>query len=163
MAPVIFDKLKLLRFLSKPIDGGRKWGSNYIFGSGKTWRGIVSAGIVGILVAWLQAYLYQFQYFADISLLVYPQWFVVFGLLAGLGAILGDLAKSFFKRRAGIKSGMAWPVFDQLDFIIGFFIFTYLIVWPMPEIVITVMLITLVLHPLTNLISYGLGIKKVWW
>jgi CDP-2,3-bis-(O-geranylgeranyl)-sn-glycerol synthase len=96
-------------------------------------------------------------------LVYYPELFVLFGFLAGFGAIFGDLLKSFFKRRVGIRSGGAWPVFDQLDFIIGFFAFTYLIVWPMPEVVITIMLITLILHPLTNIVSYLLGFKKVWW
>lgn len=163
MAPVIFAKLGLLKFLNKPVDGGKKWGKEFVFGSGKTWRGIVSAAIVGLLIAWLQAYLYQYQIFSDISLIDYPKWFLLFGPLAGLGAILGDLMKSFFKRRVGIKSGMAWPVFDQLDFIIGFFVFTYWFAWPLPEVVITVMLLTLVLHPLTNITSYLLGIKKVWW
>ena len=93
----------------------------------------------------------------------YQSNFIIFGLLAGLGAILGDLVKSFFKRRLGIKSGQSWPIFDQLDFIAGFLFFTYYFSTPSINIIITTCLITLILHPLTNLISYWLGFKKVWW
>lgn len=163
MAPVIFTKLKLLNFLGFPIDMGKKIGGIFIFGSGKTWRGIVSAVIFGVLIAGVQALLYNYDFFYNISLIDYPKFFILFGALAGLGAILGDLAKSFFKRRIGIKSGRSWPVFDQLDFIIGFMLFTYWLVRPEWWVVVTIFVITLILHPLTNLVAYLLGIKKVWW
>ena len=164
MSPVIFDKLKILKSLKKPIDGGRRLGGQPIFGQNKTWRGIVSGIIFGVLVVYLQQYLFQFENFRNLSVIDYDQinpW--LFGALAGLGAILGDLVKSFFKRRVGIKDGRAWPVFDQLDFIAGFLVFTFWLVQPSLAVLVTVFLITLVLHPLTNLISYFLGFKKVWW
>ena len=163
MAPVIFDKMKILKFLNKPIDGGQKISAQFIFGSSKTWRGLAAGAILGLLTASLQAWLYNSEFFYNISLVNYSDNFILFGLLGGLGALLGDLIKSFFKRRLGLPSGASWPVFDQLDFVAGFLFFTYFIVRPPTEIVITVFLITLVLHPLTNLISYFLGFKKVWW
>ena len=162
MAPVIFGKLGMLKSLSRPIDGGRKLGKQFIFGSGKTWRGIISAVIFGVLVAWLQAWLFNFEFFNSISIIDYSN-FILFGTLAGLGAILGDLIKSFFKRRLGVASGGVLPVFDQLDFIAGFFVFTFWMTYPPFEVIVTVFVITLILHPLTNIISYLLGIKKVWW
>ena len=125
MAPVIFGKLGWFKSLAVPIDQGKKIGGDYIFGSGKTWRGIVSAVILGMIIAAIQAWLYHYDIFRNISLLNYPDKFIIFGASAGLGAILGDLLKSFLKRRVGIKSGKSWPVFDQVDFIFGFFIFTY--------------------------------------
>jgi CDP-2,3-bis-(O-geranylgeranyl)-sn-glycerol synthase len=163
MAPVIFAKAGLLKFAAKPIDGGKKFGGDFIFGAGKTWRGIVAAIIGGLIIAGLQAFLYGQDFFRQISLINYPVIWPLFGLLAGLGAILGDLAKSFFKRRAGIASGRSWPVFDQLDFVAGFFVFTYFFVRPSWEIIVTAAFMTLILHPLTNLIAYLLKIKKVWW
>lgn len=163
MAPVIFAKLGLLKFLDQPIDGGRKWGSQYVFGSSKTWRGIVSAVILATAIAGLQSWLMNYGYFNQISLLDYSAWWYVFGPLAGLGAILGDLVKSFFKRRLDIASGRPWPVFDNLDFIVGFFVFTWWLVWPQWPVVATVFLITLILHPLTNIVGYAIGFKKVWW
>lgn len=163
MAPVIFAKLGWLKSLALPIDSGKKFGRDFIFGSGKTWRGIVAAVIIGILTVGLQAVLFYFPFFKNISLINYPAIWPIFGFLAGLGAILGDLAKSFFKRRFGFKSGASWPVFDQLDFIAGFFVFTYYLVRPSWAVMATVMILTLILHPLTNLVAYWLRIKKVWW
>lgn len=163
MSPVIFDKLKFLKFLKKPIDGGKKLGGDFIFGANKTWRGLVSAVIFGVLIAGLQALLYNYYFFYNISMVNYPKYYLLFGFLAGLGAILGDLAKSFFKRRLGISSGKSWPVFDQLDFVAGFLLFTYWLARPSVDLIAVLFLITLILHPLTNTISYLIGFKKVWW
>jgi len=163
MSPVIFAKLKLFKFLARPIDGGKKMSGADIFGSSKTWRGLLAGVILGVLVASLQAGLYNYDFFYNLSLFNYQVNFLIFGFLAGLGAILGDLIKSFFKRRIGIKSGGSWPIFDQLDFIVGFFIFTYLIYQPPIQIVATVLMMTLILHPVTNIIGYLTGFKKVWW
>jgi CDP-2,3-bis-(O-geranylgeranyl)-sn-glycerol synthase len=163
MAPVIFAKLGWLKFLNQPIDGGKKWGRDYLFGQNKTWRGLVAAVIVGLIIAFIQSLLFDYPSFTDISIINYPASWIIFGALAGLGAILGDLAKSFFKRRVGIKSGGVWPVFDQLDFIVGFLVFTYFIAFPGWQIILTIIIFTLILHPLTNIIGYLIGWKKVWW
>lgn len=163
MAPPIWGKLGWWKFLAKPIDGGNKWGKDFIFGSGKTWRGLVVATITGIVVAGIQSLLYGNLYFNEISLINYHRSWLIFGFCAGLGAILGDLLKSFFKRRVHIASGGAWPVFDQLDFIVGFFVATYWLVRPDWQIILVAALMTLVLHPLTNVIAYFLKLKKVWW
>ncbi|MFA5125242.1 MAG: CDP-2,3-bis-(O-geranylgeranyl)-sn-glycerol synthase [Patescibacteria group bacterium] len=163
MAPPVFGRLGLLKLLAKPIDGGRKWRGQYIFGTGKTWRGILVAVIFGILGAGLQAWLFNYPYFEGISLVDYPSVWLIFGFLAGLGAILGDLAKSFFKRRIGVVSGGVWPVFDQLDFVAGFFLFTWCYAALFWQVVVAACLLTLVLHPLTNIIAYLLKLKKVWW
>lgn len=163
MAPVIFGKLGWLNFLAKPIDGGGKMGGEFIFGSGKTWRGIVSAVILAIVVTAVQAVLFKYQTFNSISLIDYPHLWLVFGFLAGLGAILGDLIKSFFKRRVNISSGRPWIIFDQLDFIAGFFLFTWVLAWPSWRVVLIVIVLTLILHPLTNISAYWLHMKKVWW
>lgn len=163
MAPVIFAKAGWLKFLDLPIDGGKTMGNERLFGSGKTWRGLVSAIILGILIAGIQAFLYQYETFKNISLFDYPSNYLWFGFLAGLGAILGDLVKSFFKRRLNIASGRPWIIFDQLDFVAGFFIFTWIVVQTDWTIVATVCLITVILHPLTNISAYFLHLKKVWW
>lgn len=97
MAPVIFAKMGLLKSLARPIDNGRKLGSDYIFGSGKTWRGIISAVILSIIISGIQAWLFGWDFFRSISVVDYPHKWLIFGCLAGLGAILGDLFKSFLK------------------------------------------------------------------
>lgn len=163
MAPPIFGRLGWLKSANEPVDGGMKLGQDYLFGKTKTWRGIIAAVIFGALTAGIQAWLYDFGFFRNISLVDYRHDFFIFGILAGLGAILGDLVKSFFKRRLHITSGGTWPVFDQLDFIAGFFIFTWWIVRPEWLIIIAVCLMTLILHPITNILAYIFKFKKVWW
>jgi len=163
MAPVIFNRLGWLKSLDKPIDAGGKLGSESIFGSSKTWRGIVSAVIFGVVVAGIQALLFQFSLFRDISWVYYPKMFLLFGVLAGLGAIVGDLVKSFFKRRLGLSSGQPWIGFDQLDFMVGFFVFIAWLVHPSWEAILVALVLTLILHPLVNISGYLLGIKKVYW
>lgn len=164
MSPVILDKLKILKFLAVPIDGGRKINGQYILGKNKTWRGLVAGGIFGLLTTSIQYLLYEnYDFFRLLSIVDYSRVFIVFGLLSGFGALIGDSIKSFFKRRLNIDSGKSWPIFDQLDFIFGFLVLSYVAYQPSWEIVIYLCIITLVLHPLTNIISYLLGIKKVWW
>lgn len=163
MMPPIAGKLKIVSGFNQPIDGGKKWGDQYLFGQNKTWRGLFFAVLGGILMAFIQALLYGQPNFQQLSIIDYSQHWLIFGFLAGLGAILGDLAKSFFKRRVGIKSGGAWPIFDQLDFIAGFLIFTYSLAQPDWKIILSIMIMTLILHPLTNIIGYLIGFKKVWW
>lgn len=163
MSPVIFDKLQLLKFLARPIDGGYKIGQHYIFGPSKTWRGIIAAVILGVMTTGIQAWLYSYDFFKSLSIIDYRNNYILFGALAGFGAIVGDLVKSFVKRRIGKKSGSSWPIFDQLDFIAGFFVFTYYLTSPALDIILTIFILTIILHPLTNLAAYYLGFKKVWW
>src|SRR3989344_6564590 len=61
----------------------------------------------GPLLAILAAYFCGFKDF----------WIV--GLTFGLGAILGDHVKSFFKRRLGMAPGAPWWPFDQVDYSLG--------------------------------------------
>jgi CDP-2,3-bis-(O-geranylgeranyl)-sn-glycerol synthase len=164
MCPVIFAKLGLFKSLAKPIDGGRIMNGQPLFGANKSWRGLLAGIIGGLIISGIQAILFRTSpFFQDLSLFDYRPIWIYFGILAGTGAIIGDLIKSFFKRRVNIKAGDSWPIFDQLDFIFGFFIFTFFIFWPGWSVFIIVCLITLILHPLTNIISYLIGWKKVWW
>jgi len=161
--PVIFARLNWLDFLAKPIDGGKLFAGQEIFGSHKTWRGLLVGILGGIIIAGLQAELQITSLGCALSLNDYQQNWLVFGFLGGAGALLGDLLKSFFKRRFSIASGSAWPIFDQLDFIAGFFLLTFWIFNPGWLIIVTVFGLTILLHPLTNIVAFFLGIKKVWW
>jgi len=164
MCPVIFAKFGLMKRLAKPIDAGKQLNGQPLFGANKTWRGFAAGVIGGLVISGLQAVAFRTNpFFHDLSLFDYRPVWIYFGFLAGAGAIIGDLIKSFFKRRVSIKAGDSWPIFDQLDFIIGFFIFTSLIFRPGWMIFTIVCLLTLILHPLTNIIGYLLGWKKVWW
>ncbi len=162
MAPVIFNKLGWLKVLAKPVDGGILLGGQTIFGNSKTWRGFFSGAIGGLVGVLLMLFLSKFNYFSDFLSLDLISYLVL-GVIGGLGAIFGDLIKSFFKRRLGIVSGASWPVFDQVDFILGYWLFSYWLINPEAVIIILSLAITIILHPLINILAYLLKIKKVWW
>jgi len=163
IVPVLLAKLKWFEFLNKPVDFNGKIGNEFIFGNHKTWRGLIFAPIAGIAVAYIQLLLYANPSLRSISILNYNDYWLLFGALAGLGAIIGDLVKSFFKRRFKIGAGKPWPVFDQIDSAVGFLAFTYAIAWPDLAVIFIILILALVVSPVTNIAAYFLGIKKVWW
>jgi CDP-2,3-bis-(O-geranylgeranyl)-sn-glycerol synthase len=127
-----------------------------IFGKNKTFRGFFSGLVVGT-----GAGLAETAYF---GLKSFP---LLMGVLLSLGALLGDLAGAFVKRRVGLAPGDLLPVVDQLDFIIG----AMLISLPLSlslsvfswELVLAALIITLPIHLLTNFAAYKLKLKNNPW
>lgn len=164
MAPVFAHKAWVLKFLDRPVDGGREWRGKPVFGEHKTWRGLAAGAIIGIGVAWLQYFLYSVPFFKNISLLDYSGtnlW--LFGFLLGFGALCGDLVKSFFKRRVGVASGSPWIPFDQIDFAAGALIFVSVIFVPSWIEILIIFLLTFFLHILANRLGFFLKIKNTKW
>lgn len=157
MCPVLFAKIPFLNILNIPIH-------KKLFGSHKTYLGLISGYIGALLTLALQQYLTSQNLLTDFALLDYPQINIfLFAFLFGIGAITGDVIKSFFKRRLNIAPGRPWFPFDQLDFIIGTYLFllpVYIIPW---QNLLTILILTPLLHFLANLTGYLLGLKKVWW
>lgn len=88
---------------------------------------------------------------------------IAIGALFGLGAVFGDHAKSFIKRRLGKVPGEAWWPFDQLDYVFGALLFIYPVAgWRGWETFWVIVLIALVGHPIINGIGYALGLRKTW-
>ncbi|AOW79480.1 hypothetical protein HTSR_0279 [Halodesulfurarchaeum formicicum] len=150
-----------------PIDGGRLWRGDRLLGDGKTWRGTVvgiGAGVaVGLILGLLRA---PASALLGISL---PAFSV--GALFALptGAMLGDIAASFLKRRTGRKRGRPFPGLDQLDFVLGALLLAGLAdpawfgaVFTLP-VLVTVLVLTPALHVSTNAIAYWLGLKDEPW
>lgn len=145
------------------LPGGRPINTK-IFGAHKTWRGFYTAYLGALFTLITQFYFQSIPFFAEISLLDYQQINLFFyAFLFGVGAMTGDLIKSFFKRRIGIKSGDPWFPFDQLDLIIGALLFLAPFYLLPGKYILILVIITPLLHFLTNLTAYFLKIKKVWW
>ncbi|RLF12448.1 MAG: CDP-2,3-bis-(O-geranylgeranyl)-sn-glycerol synthase [Thermoprotei archaeon] len=82
------------------------------------------------------------------------------GLALSVGAMIGDLAGSFIKRRAGIEPGHPIPVLDQLDFLVGALILAYILGETLsPVKVLILVVITPPIHLATNTFAYLLGFK----
>lgn len=96
MMPVFVRKIN---FLDKPVDFG-----SGMFGSHKTWRGILFAVIGGIIGASISNMIY------DVG--VPPG---KMGLFIALGVMFGDLIGSFIKRIQKIAPGESVFLLDQLD------------------------------------------------
>ena len=88
---------------------------------------------------------------------------LIIAVPASLGALLGDLAGAFLKRRLKIEPGGSLPLLDQLDFVIGAVLFVSLFSGVSLDSVLILFLVTPPIHFLTNVGAYLLGLKKHYW
>lgn len=155
MCPVLLGKMKF----PFGVVINAKW-----FGKNKTWRGIYSGVLGALLILAGQRYLQEQGIAEGYRLLNYLSiniWLYAF--LMGVGAIIGDLVESFVKRRLGMPSGKPFFPFDQVDFVLGSYLFllpVYILDW---NVLFVLILVTPLLHFLTNVIAYFLRLKEVWW
>jgi CDP-2,3-bis-(O-geranylgeranyl)-sn-glycerol synthase len=161
MAPIIAKDW--FKPLAVPVDFNRKLRTHYIFGKNKTIRGFIFAVLFATFIVFLQYLLYyRFEFMRGISFLDYSNW-PLFGFLMGFGAITGDLVESFFKRRLDLKPGARFVPWDQLDFVIGALVFVSFVFRLTLAIIITVCLISIVLHIMVNHIGFYLKLRKTKW
>ncbi len=159
MAPVIVKKVNLFVF---PIDFSKKINNKPIFGRNKTFRGLIFGVIFSIIVAYAQFLLYGVEFFKGISFIDYNNW-LLFGFLMGFGALTGDLIKSFFKRRLGLKPGARFVPFDQMDFVIGAFIFIIPVFKAALSILVVSLLLSFALDIMVNHLAFYLKIRNEKW
>jgi CDP-2,3-bis-(O-geranylgeranyl)-sn-glycerol synthase len=135
---------------NRPIS--RRW-----LGTHKTVLGFV-VGVVGAmlttLVQWLLAW--------SGSIVDYAEW-PLLGVLFGAGAMAGDSAKSFLKRRRGVEPGRPWIPFDQLDFVLGALILVRARVALGWADVAAILLLSFCGHILVNHLGYWLGVRDTRW
>lgn len=148
-----------------PIDGGRRWRGKRILGDGKTWRGTAAGIAAGALLA------LALNRIAPTAILgvTTPHFPAAAMLSLPAGAMAGDIAGSFVKRRLGTERGAPAPGIDQLDFVVGALLLSALVVpgwfgrtFTLPVIGV-VFVITPLLHVSTNVIGYVLGQKQEPW
>jgi len=146
------------------IDFGRTFRGKPLFGPGKTWEGLIAGIILAITVASFQRLMFPFLPWdlSPVTLDIVPMS-PFLGFVIGLGAMVGDLGGSFIKRRLGIPRGRPAPLLDQLDFIIGMFVFLLFVIALKWEWVVILVIITPIVHLVGNGIAYLLKIKKVPW
>ena len=146
-----------------PIDGGLTWHGHRVLGDGKTWRGFVGGTVAGVALALA---LNALRPVLSTALPAFPP-----GAVVGLpsGAMLGDAAGSFVKRRTGRERGAPFPIVDQLGFVVGALGASLALApsWSAatftPPVVLTVVVVTPLLHLGTNGAAYLLGLKDEPW
>jgi CDP-2,3-bis-(O-geranylgeranyl)-sn-glycerol synthase len=150
-APVIFGG-------GKPMDFGKTFfDGKPLLGSHKTFRGFLAGIIVGTLVGVVQTVIFEqvlFQYSPQF------RYSILLGFMLSLGALTGDLVESFVKRRLNRSPGSSLPVADQIDFILGAFLFSIPVSPPSLLAALIILLITIPIHLLTNLGAALLNMKN---
>ncbi|MBU0497865.1 MAG: CDP-2,3-bis-(O-geranylgeranyl)-sn-glycerol synthase [Candidatus Thermoplasmatota archaeon] len=115
-----------------PIDFHKTYRDEHrLLGDGKTWRGLISGTFIGMTAGFglsVAGSLVNNSDYGYLHLTTYLGFPLMIPILLSLcaGALLGDIIESFFKRRIGKKRGDDWFGFDQLDFIVGALIFSFL-------------------------------------
>lgn len=146
-----------------PIDGGRTWRGDRLLGDGKTWRGFVGGTLAG---AGLALALNALRPAVSAALPSFPLPVVV---ALPLGAMFGDAAGSFVKRRTGRERGAPFPLVDQFGFLVGALLLSAALApaWTLrtvtPGRLLVVIVATPLVHRGTNRIAYRLGLKDEPW
>lgn len=143
-----------------PLDLGKKFvDGERVFGESKTIRGFVAGVAGGTVVAGAIATAYVLPFFPDAG-----TQFLAGGMMS-LGTMIGDALGSFVKRR--MKVGPGKPFFlDSVMFIVVSLILAYPFITGTlydPANIAFIVILTVVLHPLTNYLANLTGLKKVPW
>lgn len=149
--------------LRTPIDGGVRLGGRPLFGASKTWRGVLSVATgtaLGYALAAVGGEL-TIPELAGRS----PALVSLFGFGFGAGAMLGELPNSFVKRRLGWDSGTSprgligalWYVVDQVDLVLGCWVFATLVAPVTPSRVVISLVFVFVFHQLITVLNYLAG------
>jgi CDP-2,3-bis-(O-geranylgeranyl)-sn-glycerol synthase len=160
--PIVVAKWPVLRDWRTPLDFGMSFRDKRIFGDSKTWRGLITATIIGLSVFALQqklaVHLGGFSNY--LQTVKYTSLPLVTGLLLGAGALIGDAVESFFKRQRGIQPGHSWFPYDQLDYIIGACLLVAPVVVLSLNVYVLVVVVWLCMHVLFTYIGFLLHLKE---
>jgi len=146
-ATPVLSKGKIpIDFNKKFIDGRR------LLGDGKTWEGLIVGLTAGTITGLI------------LALIMRESILIEIGILASLGAMIGDIIASFIKRRLRLERGEPAPILDQLNFYIGAVIVLYIAGYRFTLAILLILaIISGLLHILANIVAYKLKLKKVPW
>lgn len=161
-APVIANKVPLLRRWKTPLDFGKQYKGIRVFGTNKTWRGLVCGIGIASIIVYIQQLLWQHNDWpflaAHADYLAYSP--LLLGFLFGFGALGGDAVESFFKRQHNVPAGKSWFPFDQTDYIIGGCLMTAFVVQLSLSEYTLIFIMWFGMHLLFSYIGYLLKLKS---
>lgn len=163
--PVVVAVIPGLRWLDYPLDFFLTLRGRRMLGPHKTIRGALSGVLMGIVTAYCEWSLlpYILPFISSIPNTYVESSPLLFGALAGSGALLGDGVKSTVKRQLQIPAGAPWIPFDQLDYIAGGLTLLSLYIPIRTVQIITIIILWFIIHIVASRIGYALGIKETPW
>ena len=141
-----------------PLDFRTKIGGKRLLGSHKTVRGVVFGISAAIIITFLQ----NIASPTTLDVIDYSKW-IRLGILLGLGALLGDAAKSIIKRQLAIAPGKPLYFIDQIDYVLGAIFFAsplYFIGW---NNLLVIIIVSFILTVIVNHLAYALRIRHETW
>jgi hypothetical protein len=163
-APVL--ALDLLKPLKRPLDGGARLRGRRLFGDNKTLRGAIVI-TVGVTVTTLLLSGWE-RWWSELPDDLTEHGALLYGVLLGLGVVLGELPNSFLKRQLDIApgeqrlspGGVLLSIYDQADFVLVVWLLL-LPLWAMaPWQAAFVFLVVTAVHLVINVIGYAIGARK---
>ncbi|HLC78520.1 MAG TPA: CDP-archaeol synthase [Candidatus Nanoarchaeia archaeon] len=112
-------------------------------------KDLLGAIIISIIIFSLQKYLY-FKGFQSFALIDYNGFSILMGVLMGLGVIVGDALRLFYREQSHLAKSEYWVPWDQWAYLFGAGIFSLALYVPD----ITVVVIILLASPLFQFIGY---------
>ncbi len=150
---------RTLSFLDYPVDFNKTIRGKVIFGPHKTFRGFFFGILSALIIVNWQKIIYLNT--TEYTILDYSSiniWLL--GFLLGFGALFGDLARSFVKRRFNLAPGARWFPFDQIDWMLGAILLTFWYVDIPWQVILGALVIAIAVHPLINYTCYLCKLQK---
>ena len=143
------------------LDLGRKLGKQRLLGDGKTFEGTLAGIFFGMFIGFLQI-ISQGYIPTELGLGLATMTLPLITLLS-TGAVVGDIAGAFIKRRLGIARGYpAFPL-DQLDFLIAALVFAGFLTGINIYVIVILVVLTPIIHRIANMIGYFFKVKRTPW
>lgn len=140
--PIFVGNWKFIKRFNKPIDFGLTFRGKRVFGDHKTVYGTLIGILAGVLTT------------------MSIQQPLILGILLSIGALGGDMVKSFFKRQLGIASGKTWFPFDQLDYILGALILSAFYIQLNFTKYLLIIAVWFIIHIISTITGYLLKLKS---
>ena len=143
-----------------PVDLGIKVRGRRLFGSHKTWRGLMAGVAAATATLMLQQEIVgRFPAVRECDHFDYSgaSWWL--GAALGVAALSGDLVKSAIKRQLDIAPGRPWVPFDQIDWLLGAIALASLLPGFSALFAVEVLLVGFVLHLFGHFAGYLLRLN----
>jgi CDP-2,3-bis-(O-geranylgeranyl)-sn-glycerol synthase len=147
---------RLFPSLYYPLDLNKKFRGRRVLGYEKTFRGVLT-GLIFAHATFVTQIFYLVNHSDSFLISIQPSLTKLpayYGIYIGLGALGGDVIKSFFKRRTGRKPGSPWFPYDQTAWILGILVMQNILIDLNFRLVVMTIIMGLVFHFTVKILAY---------